>query len=213
MGRLRPLLLLIALANIAAARPAPDGRPLPKPGPLPPQVLTVYQWIEVLPAPRGGPPGFIFPLAEYTETQPFGCTNLSIEAATRACPGGFHSGLDLADPAGTPIHAASAGIAYPFEDTQRYGNHVIVVHPDGYETVYGHMTHTAVRWGQPVAAGDLIGFVGSTGNSTGPHLHFEIRFAGVPFDPKPYLESRATSPGPLPTGWQGAPTDDTYGLG
>jgi len=204
------LLALPALLVLGAA---------PPPGPAPPQltapkIMTVYQWIEVLPAPptpAGWRPHFQFPLISYVETQPFGCTNVSIEAATLACPGGFHSGIDLADPQGTPIYAAGAGLAYGFQDAQRYGNHVIVVHPGGYETVYGHMVRTDVSWGEAVVPGQLIGFVGTTGNSTGPHVHFEVRFAGVPTDPMPYLRGSPGEPFALPTGWQGSAPDDAWG--
>ena len=75
------------------------------------------------------------------------------------------------------------------------------------------MVRTNVGWGQPVAAGDVIGFVGSTGNSTGPHLHFEIRFAGAPQDPMPYLDAAAPPPPPLqlPQGWPGAPPEELLG--
>lgn len=180
------MLVFPALLLLGAA-PAPDPAP---PQLTAPKIRTVYQWIEVLPAPptpAGWRPHFQFPLRTYVETQPFGCTNVSIEAAVPGCPGGFHTGLDLADPQGTPLMAAGAGIAYPFQDSQRYGNHVIVVHPGGYETVYGHMVRTDVAWGQAVEPGEVIGFVGSTGNSTGPHCHFELRINGQPQDPAPYL--------------------------
>ena len=210
MGRLNLLLVVAALALLGAEPP-----PAPSPPQLTaPKILTVYQWIQVLPAPPTPPgwrPHFQFPLTGYVETQPYGCTKVSIEAAVPGCPGGFHTGIDLADQQGTPIAAAGAGLAYPFQDAQRYGNHVIVVHPGGYETVYGHMVRTAVSWGEPVQPGQLIGFVGTTGNSTGPHLHFEVRFAGVPADPMPYLRGSPAEPFPLPTGWQGASPDDAWG--
>jgi murein DD-endopeptidase MepM/ murein hydrolase activator NlpD len=210
VGRLKLLFAVLALGLLGAA---------PSPAPVPPQltapkILTVYQWIQVLPAPStpaGWRPDFQFPLASYVETQPFGCTNLSIEEATPSCPGGFHTGIDLANRQGTPIMAAAAGLAYPFQDRLRYGNHVIVVHPGGYETVYGHMVRTGVTWGEPVQAGQVIGFVGSTGNSTGPHVHFEVRFAGVPQDPMPYLTGSPPEPFALPTGWQGSRPDDAWG--
>jgi len=209
--------LIAVLAGVAALALLGAAAP---PNPTPPQltapkIMTVYQWIQVLPAPptpAGWRPRFQFPLrGAYDETQPYGCTNVSIEAATTGCPGGFHTGIDLADPQGTPIFAAGDGLAYGFQDAQRYGNHVIVVHPGGYETVYGHMVRTAVSWGEPVRAGDLIGYMGSTGNSTGPHLHFEVRFAGVPGDPMPYLRGSPGEPFALPTGWQGSAPDDAWG--
>jgi len=108
--------------------------------------------------------------------------------------------------------AAADGIAYPLPDYQFYGNHVLIQHAGGISTVYGHMVRMNVAWGQLVTRGDLIGWVGTTGNSTGPHLHFEVRFAGVPVDPIPYLEGAPPEPFPLPAGWPGMAPDDTLGL-
>ena len=118
----------------------------------------------------------------------------------------------VADPAGTPIHAAADGIAYPLPDYEFYGNHVLIQHQGGLSTVYGHMVRMNVAWGQRVKAGDVVGWVGSTGNSTGPHLHFEVRFAGIPVDPAPYLAGSPPEPFPLPAGWPGMPPDDVLGL-
>ena len=120
-------------------------------------------------------------------TQPYGCTGFDLEHPTSDCPGGFHTGIDIAQTQGTPIHAAAGGLAYAFQDDQRYGNHVLIQEPGGLSTLYGHMVRTGVSWGQPVRAGDLIGWVGSTGNSTGPHLHFGVRVNGRPVDPMSYL--------------------------
>jgi murein DD-endopeptidase MepM/ murein hydrolase activator NlpD len=111
-----------------------------------------------------------------------------------------------------PIHAAGAGLAYPLTDPQRYGNYIVIQQQGGYATVYGHMVQTNVAWGQAVKAGDVIGLVGSTGNSTGPHLHFEVRFGGLPQDPMPYLQGSPAAPFPLPEGWPGAPRDDWRGV-
>jgi murein DD-endopeptidase MepM/ murein hydrolase activator NlpD len=145
-------------------------------------------------------------------SQPFGCTGFGLEPTTAACPGGFHFGIDLAAPSWTPIRAAADGLAYPFPDKELYGDHVLVQHRGGLATVYGHMVRMNVRWAQPVRQGDVIGWVGSTGNSTGPHLHFEVRFAAAPLDPLPYLEGSPPDPFPLPTGWPGTAPDDQIGL-
>lgn len=99
----------------------------------------------------------------------------------------LHAGLDLAAPTGTPIGAAHAGTVTFAGVRGGYGNLVIVDHGDGTESRYAHQHTIAVRAGQTVAAGDLLGTVGSTGQSTGPHLHFEFRRGGQPVDPAPLL--------------------------
>lgn len=94
-----------------------------------------------------------------------------------------HSGLDIAAASGTPIFAANGGpVLYAGWNSWGYGNTVVVGHGP-YSTLYGHMTSLAVSCGTTVSAGQVIGYVGSTGNSSGPHLHFEIRFQNVPQDP------------------------------
>jgi murein DD-endopeptidase MepM/ murein hydrolase activator NlpD len=117
-------------------------------------------------------------------SQPFGCTAYSIEPLDRACPGGhIHTGIDLAAPRGTPVHAALDGVAHVVVSATGYGLHVIVDHGDGLTTMYGHLDSVTVEDGDEVSAGDVIGLVGSTGNSTGPHVHFEVRRDGIPEDP------------------------------
>ena len=175
-------------------------------------------WLPLLDAPAtpgSYRPGAGLPLLRPTEggeTQPFGCTNFGLEPSTSTCAGGFHSGIDLADPEGTPVHAAADGIAYPLPDYQYYGNHILLQQVGGLATVYGHLVRINVAWGQEVRRGELIGWVGSTGNSTGPHLHFEVRFGGVPVDPAPYLAGAPAEPFPLPAGWPGMPADDALGV-
>ena len=94
-----------------------------------------------------------------------------------------HSGIDIAAPTGTPIYAANGGpILYAGWNNWGYGSTVVIGHGP-WSTLYGHMSSTAVRCGQTVGAGQIIGYVGSTGNSSGPHLHFEIRFQNQPQDP------------------------------
>jgi len=117
-------------------------------------------------------------------TQPFGCTPYAMEPFDRSCASGhFHSGIDLAAPMGTPIRAALDGVAHVVVSATGYGLHVIVDSGNGLSTLYGHMSSVAVHDGDEVSAGDVIGAVGSTGNSTGPHLHFEVRRDGIAEDP------------------------------
>ena len=117
-------------------------------------------------------------------TQPFGCTAYSMEPADRSCPSGhIHTGVDLAVPMGTPVRAALDGVAHVVVSSTGFGLHVIVDCGDGLTTLYGHLQSVDVGDGDEVAAGDVIGAVGSSGNSTGPHLHFEVRRDSIPEDP------------------------------
>lgn len=96
----------------------------------------------------------------------------------------LHAGLDFAAPQGTPIYATADGTVKEagFSDGG-YGNHVIINHSYGYETVYGHMVKVKAREGQKVRRGEIIGYVGSTGKSTGPHCHYEVHKNGQKLDP------------------------------
>jgi murein DD-endopeptidase MepM/ murein hydrolase activator NlpD len=88
----------------------------------------------------------------------------------------LHAGLDFAAPQGTPIYATADGVVRLAGNTGNgYGNHVIINHGYGYETLYGHQYRIKAKVGQKVKRGELIGWVGSTGKSTGPHLHYEVR--------------------------------------
>lgn len=96
----------------------------------------------------------------------------------------FHAGLDFTAPQGTPIYATADGvISTAGFSNGGYGNHVVINHGYGYETLYGHMFRVKVRQGQSVKRGDLIGYVGSTGKSTGPHCHYEVHKNGQKLDP------------------------------
>ncbi|HEV8631163.1 MAG TPA: M23 family metallopeptidase, partial [Thermoanaerobaculia bacterium] len=111
----------------------------------------------------------------------------------------FHAGLDLAAPPGTPVHASAAGVVvfagrYDLRQSVgwwRYGNLVMIRHGDRFVTLYGHLQETSVRVGQQVEQGQLIGLVGSTGWSTSPHLHYEVRRRQSddyrPIDPRIYI--------------------------
>ena len=96
----------------------------------------------------------------------------------------MHAGLDFAAPQGTPIYATANGTVVTGGNTGNgYGNHVVINHGYGYETLYGHMVRVKVRSGQKVKRGEIIGWVGSTGKSTGPHCHYEVHKNGQPVDP------------------------------
>lgn len=94
-----------------------------------------------------------------------------------------HPGLDIAVPENSYIRAAGAGVIREAGIDQVYGRYVIISHAGGLETVYGHASRVLVRVGDRVLANELIGLTGSTGQSTGPHLHFEVRQDGRPVDP------------------------------
>jgi murein DD-endopeptidase MepM/ murein hydrolase activator NlpD len=96
----------------------------------------------------------------------------------------MHAGLDFTAPSGTPIYATADGTVKEANfNTGGYGNHVIINHGFGYETLYGHMVRIKARAGQQVKRGEVIGWVGSTGKSTGPHLHYEVIKSGTKIDP------------------------------
>lgn len=147
-------------------------------------------------SPPGAPhPGgrLIWPEPAAVITQPFGPSDLWLEPAWGGYPH-FHLGLDLAEPEGSPVLAAADGkVALVGAGTTGYGNFVVIAHAGGMTTLYGHLAAAAVQVGDPVLAGQPIGLEGSTGASTGPHLHFEVRIDGQPVDPAAILP-----PGPAP---------------
>ena len=100
-----------------------------------------------------------------------------------------HKGVDLAAPAGTPIYATADGVVGKAEWFSSYGLYVQLEHGGNLETRYGHMSRLNVFAGQKVHKGELIGYVGSTGRSTGPHLHYEVRIAGEAVNPIPYMQA------------------------
>jgi murein DD-endopeptidase MepM/ murein hydrolase activator NlpD len=96
----------------------------------------------------------------------------------------FHAGLDFTAPQGTPIYATANGVAKVAGNAGNgYGNYVILNHGYGYETLYGHMFKVKIKPGTRVKRGEIIGYVGSTGKSTGPHCHYEVHKNGRPIDP------------------------------
>ncbi len=117
---------------------------------------------------------FSLPMSDYTFFQDF-------------YPG-IHSGVDLANVAGTPVYAADSGtVVFAGWHSGGFGNLVVIDHGNGFQTYYGHLSRVSVRCAAGVSAGQVIGAVGSTGNSSGPHLHFEIQLGGTPVNPVAYL--------------------------
>jgi murein DD-endopeptidase MepM/ murein hydrolase activator NlpD len=100
---------------------------------------------------------------------------------------GVHTGLDFAAPSGTDIMAAASGTVVSAGWEGSYGNKIVIDHGNGYETAYSHLSDIDVRVGQKVQTGDHIGDMGSTGNSTGSHLHFEVMRNGKFMDPEDWL--------------------------
>ena len=147
-----------AIAGTSPTRPAFSEYPVPEPNDTTPS-----------------PTGFVWP-ANGVVSSPYGPRW-----------GRMHEGLDIAAPAGRPVRAAKAGIVITAAAAGAYGNLVIVDHGNGETTRYGHLSAFDVAKGRAVTIGQVIGRVGSTGRSTGNHLHFEIRFSGVAVDPLAHL--------------------------
>ena len=102
-----------------------------------------------------------------------------------------HKGIDLAQPTGTPVYATADGVVSKADWFSSYGLYISIEHGGNIQTRYGHLSRLNVAAGQEVKKGDLIGYVGSTGRSTGPHLHYEVRISGVAVNPVPYLQGGA----------------------
>jgi murein DD-endopeptidase MepM/ murein hydrolase activator NlpD len=105
----------------------------------------------------------------------------------------FHAGLDFAAPQGTPIYATANGTVETAGNTGNgYGNHVVINNGYGYSTLFGHMFRIKVKHGEKVKRGEIIGWVGNTGKSTGPHCHYEVHRNGEPVDPVYYFYNDIT---------------------
>lgn len=106
-----------------------------------------------------------------------------------------HKGIDLATPVGTPVHAPADGMVGKAEWFSSYGLYIQLEHGGDMETRYGHLSRLNVAAGQFVHKGDVIGYVGTTGRSTGPHLHYEVRVAGEAVNPIPYMHEAVPAAG------------------
>ena len=107
-----------------------------------------------------------------------------------------HKGIDMASPVGTPVHAPADGVVGKAEWFSSYGLYIQIEHGGELQTRYGHLSRLNVAAGQFVHKGDLIGYVGSTGRSTGPHLHYEVRVAGESVNPLPYMQESGAAAAP-----------------
>ena len=127
--------------------------------------------------------GWVKPLKSYTITSAFGMRIHPISGKEK-----FHEGVDMSAPQGTPIYAAKSGkVTRTAFQAGGAGYYVSINHGDGFSSIYMHMTHYIVSPGQYVNAGQVIGYVGSTGGSTGPHLHFGIAYKGTYVNPMKYI--------------------------
>ena len=178
----------LARATVAALLggvvPVADVRPAPSTG----LDLGPAACRDPAPAqPVGSTRGWVLPLppGSFTPTSPFGYRRHPILHDWR-----LHTGQDLGAPMGTPVYAVAAGRVTIAGLNGTAGNQVILDHPDGVQSVYDHLSVISVPVGAQLRAGQLLGRVGSTGRSTGAHLHLEIRRNGQPIDPVPFLRAR-----------------------
>ncbi|MDN7121379.1 M23 family metallopeptidase [Nocardioides sp. ChNu-153] len=131
---------------------------------------------------------WVLPVDNYRLTNRFG-------QAESYYASGYHTGLDFAAPSGTPIRAVAGGRVTETGYAGSYGNKTVITLEDGTEMWYAHQSSISVSSGTEVAAGDVIGYVGSTGNSSGPHLHLEVRpGAGDPVDPAAAMAQNGVTP-------------------
>ncbi|WP_238357769.1 M23 family metallopeptidase [Cohnella zeiphila] len=132
---------------------------------------------------------WLWPLIGYTNiSSPFGNR---VDPVTGA-PIEFHAGVDIPAPLGTPVLATQNGtVVQTIRGNMGYGNHILLQHAGGFISLYGHLSDIGVKTGQQVQRGEVIGWTGSTGKSTGPHLHFEIRLNGQAVNPMDYFKEGA----------------------
>lgn len=138
-------------------------------------------------------PFYKFPIALDGNKAVIRCDNHgSGEFGAKRRNGRAHAGIDIAARIGAPVYAAKSGIVFTGNISHGYGKYIMIAHPDGFQTMYGHLSGWNVITSQRVKKGDVIGFVGKTGNAKSraiqPHLHFEIRKRGEPIDPAGLLK-------------------------
>ena len=126
--------------------------------------------------------GFRFPLRSYRVSSPFGMRQSPFTGKPQQ-----HNGVDLAAPVGTDVYAAREGKVTELGTDSVFGNYIIIAHEDNWASLYGHLSAFSVKLHSTVTASTVIGKVGTTGQSTGPHLHFELRKSGAALDPTKLL--------------------------
>jgi murein DD-endopeptidase MepM/ murein hydrolase activator NlpD len=131
-----------------------------------------------------------WPISPVIVTSPFGYRRDPILGRTSVR---FHAGVDLGGSSGDLVRASGSGYVLSAGWLGGHGRAVIIQHPAGYQTIYAHLRQIIIPMGAEVDAGSPIGFVGSSGRSTGPHLHFEVRQGGVPLDPLDVVEGRGAA--------------------
>ncbi|MGX1886705.1 M23 family metallopeptidase [Streptomyces sp. NPDC055287] len=179
-----------APAESAPAKPAQPAAEAPAPAaPKPaPKVEAKTETQKPAAAPQATGSGFTAPVSAGVTT--------SYRAAGGSWSSGYHTGVDFSASSGTPVKAVGAGTVVSAGWSGAYGNEVVIKHDDGRYSQYAHLSSLAVSSGQSVSGGTQIGLSGSTGNSTGPHLHFEIRTGpsyGSDVDPLAYLRGHGVT--------------------
>jgi murein DD-endopeptidase MepM/ murein hydrolase activator NlpD len=162
-----------------------DARPSPRPAPnYVSRNVSHYAPVTSQPLPPiGDAPAFAWPVSGRVISD-FGTT----------ADGGRNDGINIAAPLGAPIHASASGtVTYAGDELKNYGNLVLVKHSGGYTTAYAHAERLVVSRGDFVARGQVIGYAGQTGDVASPQLHFEIRSATTPVNPRSYLSSTTAS--------------------
>jgi murein DD-endopeptidase MepM/ murein hydrolase activator NlpD len=164
-----------------------DVQPSPRPSPSARNVTrntpVTSQALPNIAAPAAGAPSFAWPVSGRVISD-FGAT----------ASGGKNDGINIAASNGTPIHAAASGtVTYAGDELKNYGNLVLIKHAGGFTTAYAHADRLVVSRGDFVARGQVIGYAGETGDVSTPQLHFEIRSATTPVNPRSYLSSNTAS--------------------
>lgn len=176
--------LAVLALFVAAFAPGVTSR-APSPAPAAPVAPPIQAQVEAA-GPVMRQIVFSAPVRGYAVNSAFGLRKLAVEAKARA-----HKGVDIAAPKGTAVFTAAEGrVRRTGYDAEGYGAFIEVEHPNGMTTLYGHLSRIDVATGDPVSPDQRIGLVGSTGYSTGPHLHFEVRRDGAQVNPAKVVDRR-----------------------